>query len=199
MGYMNTITDNIKYIESSDNPLSAEIGVITDNAGEKWLFDVGNDLSKLEELNGTYNVVLSHFHKDHIGNINNINIKNLYVSKNTYEYVNKGIIVTDDIYINNIHIFNLPSSHAKGCLGLEIDEYAFVGDATYSKSNDEYYIYNVQQLKEEIDLLKSLKAKYLLVSHEKGFVQEKEIVIILLEQIYALREKDNPLILINKG
>ena len=195
---MVSITDKIKYIESSNEPLSAEIGVIESN-GEKWLFDVGNDKTKIEDLTETYNVVLSHFHLDHIGNLNNLKINKLYVSKYTYEHTNKGIIVEDNIYINNLHIFLVPSSHTKGCLGLEVDEeYAFLGDGIYSKSNDEFYIYNVQLLKEEIDLLKKLKANKLLVSHERGFILDKEVVLIMLEQIYALREKDNPLILVPK-
>ena len=192
------ITDKIKYIESTEDPLSAEIGVIDSN-GEKWLFDVGNNKEKIKELTDTYNVVLSHFHLDHIGNLDDIKINKLYVSKYTYEHTGKGIIVDDDIYINNLHIFPIPSSHTKGCLGLEIDEeYAFFGDAIYSKSNDEFYIYNAQLLKEEIDLLKKLKANKLLVSHEKGFILDKEVVIIMLEQIYSFREKDNPLILMPK-
>ena len=42
------------------------------------------------------------------------------------------------------------------------------GDTLYSKARDGYYVFNAQLVKEEIAVLKGLKAPYLLVSHYKG-------------------------------
>ena len=139
--------------------------------------------------------MLSHFHPDHIANISRINIKNLYVSRETFKYISKEKIevdniniVTEPINIGNIHIFPLPSSHAKGCLGLEIDEYVFVGDALYSKSKNNSNFYNAQLLKQEIEVLSNLSATFLLASHFKGLVRNREEVLNELREIYSTRK-----------
>lgn len=185
------ISDKISYIKASENPLSADVGIIN-AGGAAWLYDVGNneDIPKL--LRGEYNVVLSHFHADHIGNIGKIRAKELYLSAATYAHVHRGIVVEGDIFTDELHIFPLPSSHAKGCLGLEVDgTYAFVGDALYCKAKDGGYVYNAQLLKDEIAVLKNLSSRYLLVSHHVGFIREKDEVIAELDEIYKRREKNS--------
>lgn len=185
------INNKISFIASSDNPLSAEIGIIREN-GVTWLYDVGNGENHITELDEGYNIVLSHFHQDHTGNIDKIQARELYLSKETYAHILKGTIVCDSIYIGNLHIFPLPSSHTKGSLGLEIDStYAFVGDALYSKVRDGCYIFNAQLLQEEIAFLKSLKASFLLVSHFGGLIRRKDDVIAELEMIQKMRERNN--------
>jgi glyoxylase-like metal-dependent hydrolase (beta-lactamase superfamily II) len=191
-----SINNRISYIESADDPLSAEIGIIKAESGI-WLFDVGNGEANIEGLSDRYNIVLSHFHADHTGNIEKLNVGDLYVSKTTYDHVHAGTVVNADIFIDDMHIFPLPSSHTKGCLGLEVDETcAFVGDALYSKVKDGFYIYNAQLLKEEIEVLSALKAPYLLVSHYEGFVRKKEEALDELKEIYGQRVKNTPDILI---
>lgn len=183
------INEKISYIECSDDPLSADIGIIR-NGDAVWLYDVGSDERAISELTGNYNVVLSHFHQDHTGNIGKLNIQKAFVSHETNRHVQMGTIADKDIYIGNLHIFPLPSSHCKGCLGLEVDEsYAFVGDALYSKFRDGYYIFNAQLLKDAITVLKTLKAPFLLVSHLKGMVRRRDEVIAELEDLYHSREK----------
>lgn len=186
-----TIHKKISYIPASEPPLSADIGIIQDN-GRTWLYDVGNDENAIAQLRGSYSVVLSHFHRDHIGNLDKVPSDELYVSKETYAHTQRGTIVTGSLTIGNLRIFPLPSSHTKGCLGLEVDAtYAFVGDALYSKVKDGCYVYNAQLLKEEIAVLKSLHAPYLLVSHFPGLIRRKEDVIQELEEIYAMRSPDS--------
>ena len=195
----NIINEKISYIECSDDPLSADIGIIRDGDAV-WLYDVGSDERAISELTGNYNVVLSHFHQDHTGNIGKLNIKEAFVSPETKRHVQMGTVADKDIYIGNLHIFPLPSSHCKGCLGLEVDEaYAFVGDALYSKFRDGYYIFNTQLVKDEIAVLKSLKAPYLLVSHFKGLIRRRDEVIAELEELYQHRDKNSPEIKIKRG
>lgn len=185
------INEKISYIACSDDPLSADIGIIRDGEAV-WLYDVGSDARSIAGLMGSYNVVLSHFHQDHAGNIGKLNIRDLYVSNETKRHVRMGVVVDGDIYIGNLHIFPLPSSHCKGCLGLEVDEdYAFVGDALYCKAKDGYYIFNVQLLRDEIAVLKKLKAPYLLVSHFNGMVRRRDEVIVELEELYNLRVENS--------
>lgn len=193
------INEKISYIECSDDPLSADIGIIR-NGDAVWLYDVGSDERAISELTGNYNVVLSHFHQDHTGNIGKLNIKEAFVSHETKRHVQMGTVADRDIYIDNLHIFPLPSSHCKGCLGLEVDEtYAFVGDALYSKFRDGYYIFNAQLVKEEIAVLKKLKAPYLLVSHFKGMVRRRNEVIAELEELYHYRDKNSSEIKVKQG
>ncbi len=199
------VNEKISCIEASDHPLSADIGIIRENDAT-WLYDVGNGENPISELKEGCNVVLSHFHADHIGNIGRLRPKELYLSKETYGHLPKEMaavgsihIVSESVNIGNLHIFPLPSSHAKGSLGLEIDgTYAFVGDALYCKAKNDRYVYNAQLLKEEIDVLKSLRSPFLLVSHFKGLVRKKEEVLEELKTIYAMRVKDCPEILIGK-
>lgn len=183
------ISDKISYIKASENPLSADVGIINCD-GITWLYDVGNDEAVPKSLCGEYNVVLSHFHADHIGNIDKIRAKDIYLSGTTYAHIHRGTVVGSDILVDEMHIFPLPSSHAKGCLGLEVDmTYAFVGDALYCKARDGRYVYNAQLLKDEIEVLKNLRSRYLLISHYDGLIREKAEVISELEEIYNRREK----------
>ena len=193
------INEKISYIEYSDEPLSADIGIIRDG-NAVWLYDVGSDEQAISELTGNYNVVLSHFHQDHTGNIGKIAVKEAFVSDETKRHIQMGTVADRDVYIGNLHIFPLPSSHCKGCLGLEVDEaYAFVGDALYSKFRDGYYIFNTQLVKDEIAVLKSLKAPYLLVSHFKGLIRRRDEMIAELEELYQHRDKNSPEIKIKRG
>ena len=199
------INDKISYIKSNDNPLSADIGIIRSN-NSTWLFDVGNGISNIESLKDRYNVVLSHFHLDHIGNLSLLDINKIYCSKETYMHLSKEIIdkceiiiITEELIINDIRIFLIPSSHAKGCLGLEIDNhYTFLGDATYCNFKNNQLSYNVQLLKEEINLIKKLKSNYLLISHYNGLIRNKIDVLKELEDIYSLKEKNKPYIFIKR-
>ena len=94
------------------------------------------------------------------------------------------------IFLLAVCIFS--PSHCKGCLGLEVDEtYAFVGDALYSKARDGYYVFNAQLVKEEIAVLKGLKAPYLLVSHYKGLLRPRDEVIAELEALYRAWDKNS--------
>ena len=130
------ITKYLSYWKATENPLSADVGVIEGKSGV-WLYDVGNSgeaAANINALNGRKNIVLSHFHDDHIGNLPKIRYEQLYQGANTLRYTGTGTAVTEDIYVQDgvqLHLFPLPSSHAKGSLGLEVNEtYAFLGDGT---------------------------------------------------------------------
>ncbi|MBQ5357539.1 MAG: hypothetical protein IIU57_04860, partial [Oscillospiraceae bacterium] len=84
--------------------------------------------------------------------------------------------------------FPLPSSHAKGSLGMEIGDYAFLGDATYSTMKQGKVCYNASVLKEEIAVLENLSAKFFLISHDEKFIRPKEKIIEELEEIYKKRD-----------
>lgn len=190
------INEKISYIECSENPLSADIGIIREG-NALWLYDVGSDERAISQVMGSCNVVLSHFHQDHTGNLERLSVEEAFVSGETKRLVRMGTVVDRDIYIGSLHIFPLPSSHCKGCLGLEVDEtYAFVGDALYSKARDGYCVFNAQLVKEEIEVLKGLKAPYLLVSHYKGLIRPRDEAIAELEALYRSRDKNSAEIMV---
>ncbi len=197
-----TVCGRIRYIEASDDPLSADVGIV-ETAGGVWLYDVGcgeRALSQLPDLAGGARVVLSHFHSDHVGNVDRIPAKTVYLSAETFKHVRRGTVVRGDLYDGDVHVFPLPSCHAKGCLGLEVEEtWAFVGDALYCRVKDGFYIYNAQLLKKEIEALRALRSPYLLVSHRAGLLREKEAVIEELSSIYGMKEKHAPEIRIPIG
>ena len=188
-----SITDKISYLPASENPLSADVGIIE---GQKalWLFDLGNSAEAAEALNALKkpkNAVISHFHSDHLGNLERVVLSELYLGANTFNYAGRGKIVREDTYIDDgvkLRIFPLPSSHAKGSLGLEVSgEYAFLGDGVYPGTKNGKACYNASVLKEEIAVLKNLEAKYFLLSHDENFVRKKEDVLKELGDIYSQR------------
>lgn len=74
---MNLIAEKIKYLPATNNPLSADIYFIE---GDKYcyIYDVGNDdnsLYHINQVNKEKAIILSHYHKDHIGNIERINYR----------------------------------------------------------------------------------------------------------------------------
>ena len=193
------IEENMKYILPSENPLSANV-IIVEGKENIWLYDVGNNdkipdiIRNMNTEEKNINVVLSHFHPDHTGNINKIQCGNIYLGKNTFKYIKSGIVVDDELNITDgdikIKILPVWSSHAKGSVLMEVNEkYCFLGDCVYPASKGNESVYNAGVLLEEIKTLKKIKAPLFLVSHREPFVEKKEDVIGRLEKIYEKRQK----------
>ena len=192
------INDTYSIIKGNDNPLSCDVAIIKD----KYIFEVGNGDYIVDELSKIVNpiVFVSHFHQDHLTNISKIKYKELYIGDNTYKYTNSGEII-DDLYIEDgvkLHLFKISLCHAKGSIGMEIGDYAFIGDANAPAFKNGHYVYNVQMLKEEIEQLSSLKANYIVFSHHMERPVTKTDVIKKLQDIYNNREKNNPYIQVDK-
>ena len=192
------ISDSIFHFPATESPLSADVGIVQCADGV-WRYDVGSSdeaASAIDAIPGKKTVILSHFHPDHTGNIDRVPYDMLYAGKFTCEKLGGiGISVEDHMYFENgIHLFPLPSCHAKGCMGLEYGAYAFLGDAVYATNKDGRTAYNAGLLKELIAVLKALEASFFLVSHSVPFVKPKTEVMAELEEIYALRSPREPFI-----
>ncbi|MBP5329362.1 MAG: MBL fold metallo-hydrolase [Spirochaetaceae bacterium] len=188
-----SITDNISYLPASTKPLSCDVIFIkTENA--TWIYDVGVTSTACELINnisGPKNIVLSHFHPDHIINLFRVKYDNLYLTKYTKRCTFRGNIVKGrEVFEGNprIEICEVPSSHAKGCLCLVCGDYAFMGDSTYCKEKIGNHTYNVQLLKAEIDFLESLTCKYVCLDHDNNFIQERTALIKLHKEIFERRK-----------
>lgn len=94
-----------------------------------------------------------------------------------------------------LEVIPFPSTHAKGSLVLMVDkEIAFLGDALYAKFRDESKTYNVQLLKEQMELIEALPAELFYLSHDGGKVRNKKFVLRLLNSIYSRRKPDSPVV-----
>lgn len=209
------VNDRIQYLPASDNPLSADVGIIRGDS-KTWFFDVGNCDGAFEIIRNEERetgIVISHFHPDHMGNLSGLlgvsgnevpqnhsdtgkitpPKATVYVGEHTYKYTKTGEIIQKELFIEDgcrLHIFPIPSSHAKGSLGLEVDEeFAFLGDATYATNKNGRISYNVQLLREEIKVLSALKAKAFLLSHKTPMLQPRDEVLEGLNRIYDMRKK----------
>lgn len=193
------INDRISYIDSIDEPLSANV-IIIDAGSSSWIYDVGNSPSVSDYLNtlpGSKNLVFSHFHPDHIGGLSDVSYDSLYVSNNTHKYTNTGNIVSGTFCVNDlidISIHTFPSSHAKGCLALLAMNYLFVGDALYGSYKNGKCCYNVSILTEQIRFLKNHPCNFVALSHRKPFLMDSSEVMKVLENILALKSSDSPYI-----
>ena len=94
------LTQNISYTPSSTKPFSCDVVFIK---GQKftWIFDCGTTKEIADEINRIQtpkNIVISHFHPDHILNLARVNYDNLYVSKYTKKYTFKGTVLESDFF-----------------------------------------------------------------------------------------------------
>lgn len=146
-----------------------------------------------------------------------VKYEKLYIGKGTERYLPDGEIIREPYVIWDdigdredkslkLEILPMPSSHSKGSLALVVnDEYIFMGDSTYCRyipkreGVEDHVEYNVQKLKEQIELLKSIKAEKCLISHEKRIMRPKKVVIRQLESIYARRQPGENVIRLTKN
>lgn len=193
------ITEQISYLPATEEPLSADVGLI--RCGEEWwIYDVGSSEAAAAAINGLQgrkNIVLSHFHPDHTGNISAVEYDALYAGAYTCRSLKRGTVVEGHMHFQGgIHLFPLPSSHAKGSVGLEVGEYAFLGDGTYCMAKGGQAMHNAGLLRELILTLEALQARFVLLSHREPFLCPKEEALASLREIYALRDSRNPYIIL---
>lgn len=218
------ITKRISYIPASTDPLSADVGIIEgeeflylfDVGADEAVAEFLNMLPKPKKL------ILSHFHPDHMKNIGRIDYVEGYIGANTANYLGNYINLSEkesggkeiplqelllqkswrivDVPVTildgaELTVFPIPSSHARGSLAATADErHTFLGDAAYCTGKGGRAVYNAQLLKEQIDLLKTLRSDTLLLSHAEPFAKEREQVVKELESIYSRRKKGEPYI-----
>ena len=196
------LTPEISYLPSVESPISSDVVFIKPQGSDTtWIFDTGTCSESAELINaveGKKNIVISHFHPDHILNLLKVKYDKLYVTKYTKKYTRVGEIVDGELlFPDGIKISQLPSSHSKGALILEYKDYAFLGDATYCHFRLTAREYNVQLLEQMIKKMEEITAPNFCLSHDKGFVQPKESVLRIYRKILARRKNGSPTINVN--
>lgn len=190
------ITDNIEYLPASNEPLSADVYVIL-GAKNNYIIDTGSNDEAYQLIEGieNKNIIITHFHADHIGNLSRIEIPDdkLYVGNCTRKYCKRGTEINDSITIEDgtiIRISAVPSSHAKGSLAITVDnKWLFLGDSYYCSSKG----YNVSLLHDEIIFLENELFEYAIMSHDDT-KYTKEQILSNLKEIYSRRDKNEPYI-----
>ena len=196
------LTPEIKYLPSVENPLSSDVVFIKPEGSDTtWIFDTGTSSEAAKIINsieGKKNVVISHFHPDHILNLLKIKYDNLFVTKYTKKYTRAGTVVEEGLeFSDGIKIYQFPSSHAKGSLALEYKDYVFLGDATYCRYRLSAREYNVQLLEQMVKKMEEIQAPNFCLSHDQNFVVPKESVIRIYKKILNRRKAGNPTINVN--
>lgn len=196
-----SIVPGLGYWQATENPLSSDVGLI-EGSRHCWLFDVGaapETAEAIRALPHPCSAILSHFHQDHVANLPLLQCETVYASPYTRRHLNRGVAVSTPLYLSGepeMYLFPFPSSHAKGCLALQVDQaYCFLGDGLYTGIRDGRPAYNAGQLQEQLRLLRSLPARYLLLSHDACFLHDKEEILEELEQLLALRRPGDNFIL----
>jgi len=185
---MEKINDYLYVIREVREPeLSADSFIIK---GDKYnyLFDCGNNLDAIEEINNLdiKYAFTSHFHPDHILGLDKIKCEKVYGSKHTARKLSitettSRVEVEDGI---KFVYEEIPSSHSKGSCILTINnEITLLGDAAYMMKD----LYNVSLLKQMIDTLKKLDTQYFIMSHKSERLIKKDVIIMFLERIYSKR------------
>ena len=92
------IDDRISYIPATENPLSADVGIV-EGDDAVWFFDVGSEDSVatfIENYDTGFNskserkkkfAVISHFHTDHTANLPRIHFDKIFLGKYTLKYL----------------------------------------------------------------------------------------------------------------
>ena len=212
------LNDRIQYLQVSYEPLSADVVTVRGDSAW-WIFDVGACDMAVDFINALprnpanddavslkKNIVISHFHRDHLLNVVrhcngevSLDFDTLYVGSHASKVVgeisgHEKITVSSPLSFDDgvhIEILPIPNSHAKGSLILVVDDFVFLGDATYPMvGHGEPDVYNVQILGEQIKFLKSLAQTRFCLSHKRGLVRDRNSVIQFLESVYARRQKN---------
>ena len=181
---MNAIGNRIRYIPATNDPLSADVFCI-DGDQYCYVYDVGSNECSLRYLNQIGKekiVILSHYHKDHTGNIDGVHYHDLFVGAKTYETIGKGVIVEDAFTINDgvkIDVIHCTSPHTDGSLIITVDnEYTLIADLFFTRPP-----FDKDKAMKMLESLKNIDTKYFVISH-----QEDEKVILKETLIQELTE-----------
>lgn len=181
---MKLLTEKIKYLPAVDNPLSADVFFVE---GDKrcYIYDVGNNedsLRHINQVNKEKTIILSHYHRDHIGNIDDIEYCDLYVGRETYHATGKGIIVEDSVSIQDgvkIEIIHCISPHTDGSLIVNIDnEYTLIADLYFTRPP-----FDKEKAMKMVKFLENIDTQYFVISHQEdaNVVPKEKLIAELLD------------------
>lgn len=173
------IAPRIRQIPAVSEPLSSDVFIIEGDE-RYYVYDVGSNDEAFEALSALgkpVTVILSHFHRDHMGNMSRLTPAETLAGARTMKYITGGTLVDTPLIIRDgVEIIVQPcvSPHAPGCLIATVDdEYTFIGDLHYARPGA-----GQGEAKGMLNLLKSLNTRYFVVSHAPGnpLVEKAELL-----------------------
>ena len=166
---MSQFIPRIRRIPAGIDPLSADVFIIEGEA-RYYVFDVGaNDeaWAAISALDKPVTVILSHFHRDHIGNMSRLTPEETLAGARTMKYITGGTLVDAPLVIRDgVEIIVRPcvSPHAPGCLIATVDgAYTFIGDLHYARPS-----VGRCEAKGMLNVLKTVDTRYFVPSHQEG-------------------------------
>lgn len=163
------LTNRIRRIPAASEPLSADAFIIEGDE-RYYVFDVGcsdEAYTVIAALDKPVTVILSHFHRDHTGNMSRLNPAQTYAGARTLKYITGGTLVDAPLTIRDgVELVVQPcvSPHAPGCLIATVDgEYTFIGDLYYAHPGT-----GQGEAKGMLNVLKTLDTRYFVISHAQG-------------------------------
>lgn len=185
---MNQLAPRIRQIPAASDPLSADVFIIEGDE-RYYVFDVGaNDeaFAAVSALDKPVTVILSHFHRDHIGNMSRLNSADTLAGARTMKYISGSTLVDAPVTIHDgvtIAVRPCVSPHAPGCLIATVNgEYTFIGDLHYARPGT-----GLGEAKGMLNVLKKLETRYFVVSHAQGSpLVEKSALLQSVKAYFAL-------------
>ena len=185
---MQQIAPGIFRVPPVREPLSSDVFVVE---GEKrcYVFDVGTSDAAYEAVRGLPKpvwVFLSHFHRDHIGNMSRLNPERVLGGVRTRKYVENCLPVEKDMLVEDgvrILVQPIVCPHTPGSIIMTVnDTYTFLGDAPYARPGE-----GRGEAKGMLNVLKKLNTRYLIASHNpEDPVGEKEKALQDIRQYFGI-------------
>ena len=185
---MNRIAPRICQIPASDEPLSADVFIIEGDE-RYYVFDVGSNdeaYAALSALDKPMTVILSHFHRDHTGNMCRLSPAQTFAGARTCKYVDNATLVDAPLTIRDgVEIIVRPcvSPHAPGCLIATVDGmYTFLGDLHYARPGT-----GQGEEKGMLNVLKTVQTQYFVPSHrEETPLVEKAVLLKEIKEYFQI-------------
>ena len=182
------IHPRIRRIPAGEEPLSADVFIIEGDA-RCYVFDVGaNDeaYAAISALEKPVWVILSHFHRDHIGNMARLAPEKVLAGARTCKYVPGATQLDDPLTIRDgVEIIVRPcvSPHAPGCLIATVDGmYTFLGDLHYALPGT-----GQGEAKGMLNVLKTVQTQFFVPSHrEETPLVEKAVLLKELKEYFQI-------------
>lgn len=95
------LSAQVAHLPATEAPLSANVGLVRTD-GMLWIYDVGAAPAAAAEVNalpGKKTVVLSHFHPDHMGNLEQVEYEAFYGGTFTCKKAGGGIVVSRELFL----------------------------------------------------------------------------------------------------
>ena len=182
------IHPRIRRIPAVDEPLSADVFIIA-GAARYYVFDVGTSdaaPAAIAALDKPVWAILSHFHKDHIGNMARLCPEKVLAGARTCKYVENATLVDSSLTIRDgveIIVQSCVSPHAPGCLIATVDgEYTFIGDLHYARPGT-----GQGEAKGMLNVLKTVDTRCCVVSHaQESPLVEKAALLNIIKEYFQM-------------